>query len=320
MNVGARAPTRIDFGGGWTDVPPYPERDGGFVCNVAIARYATALLAPSRSPEAALLASDRAPDRALVRAAVRRSGIEGVDVALYNDFPVGAGLGGSSAAGVALAAALAQWSGETATPATIAERSRATEVEELGIAGGWQDHYASAFGGALGLRFGTETVVTRIGLAPETRAELERRCLVVYTGESRISGETIAAVRTAYESGDRKVVFALRRMKELAEEMARVLARSDLDAMAGLVGEHWAHQRALHPAIPTARIDAIIERAHTAGALGAKALGASGGGCVLVIAPRGGEEAVRSAVVTLGPMVPFTIAEHGMETTTWSRE
>jgi len=321
VNVGARAPTRIDFGGGWTDVPPYPERDGGFVCNVAIARSATALLAASSSREAALLSSDRVPDRALVEAAVRRSGIEGVNVSLYNDFPIGAGLGGSSAAGVALAAALAHWSGETLAPETIAERSRATEVEELGIAGGRQDHYASAFGGALGLRFTDDvTTVTRIQLTPEVRADLERRCLVVYTGESRISGETITAVRSAYENGDRKVVFALRRMKDLAEEMARVLARADVDALAALVGEHWAHQRSLHPAIPTARIDAIVERGRRAGALGAKALGASGGGCVLVIAATGREEAVRSAIVTLGPMVPFTIAERGIEISTWAGE
>lgn len=321
VNVGARAPTRLDFGGGWTDVPPYPERDGGFVCNVAISRYATALLAASRSPEAAMLSADRAPDRALVEAALRRSGIEGVDVFLYNDFPVSAGLGGSSAAGVALAAAFAHWSGETLAPEMIAERSRATEVEELGIAGGRQDHYAAAFGGALGLRFSDDaTAVTRIDLTPSLRADLERRCLVVYTGESRISDETITAVRSAYENGDRKVVFALRRMKELAEEMTRVLERGDVDSLAGLVGEHWAHQRSLHPAIPTARIDAIIERARRAGAAGAKALGASGGGCVLVIAAAGREEAVRSAVVTLGPMVPFTIAERGIEISTWTGE
>src|SRR5213075_1273241 len=36
----SRAPTRIDLGGGWTDVPPYSDREGGFVCNVAIDRYA----------------------------------------------------------------------------------------------------------------------------------------------------------------------------------------------------------------------------------------------------------------------------------------
>ncbi len=48
--------------------------------------------------------------------------------------------------------------------------------------------------------------------------------------------------------------------------------------------KHWEHQRALHPAIPTPLIDEIVKRAAGAGALGSKAMGASGGGCVLVIA------------------------------------
>ena len=43
-----RAPTRIDFGGGWTDVPPYSDEMGGFVCNLAIARYATVTVTRGR--------------------------------------------------------------------------------------------------------------------------------------------------------------------------------------------------------------------------------------------------------------------------------
>src|SRR3954466_12737263 len=74
----ARAPTRLDFGGGWTDVPPYCEREGGAVCNIAITRYATASLSAARN------ASDvRAPsDDALISAAIRRSGMSGVHVSL----------------------------------------------------------------------------------------------------------------------------------------------------------------------------------------------------------------------------------------------
>jgi D-glycero-alpha-D-manno-heptose-7-phosphate kinase len=315
VHSGTRAPTRLDFGGGWTDVPPYSEREGGFVCNVAIARYATVLLAPVASGDGASLSADRVRDRPLVEAAVRRAGVTDVDVALYNDFPVGAGLGGSSAAGVALADALSRVTGDSLSPAAIAERSRATEVEELGVAGGRQDHYASAFGGALALRFSDRAAdVRRISLSPRARAELEQRCIVVYTGESRISGETITAVTGAYERRDAKVLFALRRMRELAEEMARALESADIDALAALVGEHWAHQRSLHPAIPTRRIDAIVERAHIAGAMGAKALGASGGGCVLVLARRGMEAQVAAAVSPLGSLLPFTIAEQGVET------
>ena len=296
-------------------MPPYSEREGGFVCNVAIARYATVLLAPAAKSDNASLSADRVRDQPLVEAAVRRASVTGADVALYNDFPVGAGLGGSSAAGVALADALSRCVGDVLDPATLAERSRATEVEELGIAGGRQDHYASAYGGALALRFSDRgTNVHQIPLTREARQELERRCIVVYTGESRISGDTITAVTSAYERRDRKVLFALRRMKELAEAMARALECGDVDELAALVGEHWAHQRSLHPAIPTHRIDAIVERARLAGALGAKALGASGGGCVLVIARPGNESRVASAVSALGSLLPFTIAEHGVET------
>jgi D-glycero-alpha-D-manno-heptose-7-phosphate kinase len=315
VQSGTRAPTRIDFGGGWTDVPPYSEREGGFVCNLAIARYATVLLAPAARSDNASLSADRVRDQPLVEAAVRRAGVTGADVALYNDFPVGAGLGGSSAAGVALADALSRCVGEILDPAALAERSRVTEVEELGIAGGRQDHYASAFGGALALRFSERgTNVQQIALSREAREELEQRCIVVYTGESRVSGDTITAVTSAYERRDTKVLFALRRMKELAEGMARALECANVDELAALVGEHWAHQRSLHPAIPTPRIDAIIERARAAGALGAKALGASGGGCVLVIARRGNASSVASAVSALGPLLPFTIAERGVET------
>jgi D-glycero-alpha-D-manno-heptose-7-phosphate kinase len=317
VHSGTRAPTRIDFGGGWTDVPPYSEREGGFVCNIAISRYASVLLAPAAESDLASLSADRQRDRPLVEAAVRRANVSGLDVALYNDFPVGAGLGGSSAAGVALADALTRYAGQTLDPASLAERSRSTEVEELGIAGGRQDHYASAFGGALALRFSDRpTDVRQIPLAREAREELQRRCIVVYTGESRISGDTISAVTGAYERRDAKVLFALRRMRELAEEMAHAIERTDFDALSLLVGEHWVHQRSLHRAIPTVRIDAIIERARAAGALGAKALGASGGGCVLVMARHGSEERIAQAVAALGPLLPFSIAERGVETTT----
>ena len=55
----ARAPTRLDFGGGWTDVPPYAEREGGAVCSVAIARYATATVATGERAAARSLAGRR---------------------------------------------------------------------------------------------------------------------------------------------------------------------------------------------------------------------------------------------------------------------
>ena len=75
----ARAPTRIDFGGGWTDVPPYSDEEGGFVCNLAIKRYATVRVRAS-GDEGSGVDTRRATDSALAEAAVRRAGIDGISV------------------------------------------------------------------------------------------------------------------------------------------------------------------------------------------------------------------------------------------------
>lgn len=308
----ARAPTRIDFGGGWTDVPPYCDEEGGFVCNAAIARYATVRI---RSAEGGAEAIDvrRATDSALAEAAVKRAGVTGISVEITSDFPLGAGLGGSSAAGVAVNGALATWRGAPLDRSALAEQSRAIEVEDLGVAGGRQDHYAAAYGGLLALAFGESTSVRRLPLAAELKATLERRCIVAYTGQSRISGDTITAVLQAYRHRETRVLHALHRMKALARAMADELGDCDVDELGALVGEHWHHQRSLHPSIPTPLIDAILDRARAAGALGGKALGASGGGCVLVIAGEDTVDPVTAAVTDLAPqLIPVRIDEAGL--------
>jgi D-glycero-alpha-D-manno-heptose-7-phosphate kinase len=308
----ARAPTRLDFGGGWTDVPPYSEEEGGFVCNVAIARYATVRLRPADDGESSV-DTRRAADSALAEAAVRRAGISGVTIEIATDFPLGAGLGGSSAAGVAVNGALCMWRGDSIDRSVLAEQSRAIEVEDLGVPGGRQDHYAAAYGGALALTFGDDTRVRRLSLSPACTESLERRCVVVYTGQSRISGDTITAVLDAYRNRDRHVLHALGRMKALARAMADELCAGDIDELGELVWEHWQHQRALHPSIPTPLIDSILERARAAGAHGGKALGASGGGCVLIIAGDDNVDRVTKAVTELAPhIVPIQIDEAGL--------
>jgi D-glycero-alpha-D-manno-heptose-7-phosphate kinase len=303
--VVTRAPTRIDLGGGWTDVPPYCDREGGFVCNVAINRYAVA-----RVSDAGDVRSD--DDGPLVRAALRRAGLTHLHASIASDFPVAAGLGGSSAASAALLAAIAEWRHEPIDRTAIAEAGRAIEVEDLGIAGGRQDHYAATYGGALALTFTRATSVRRLALTDATRDALCARAVLVYTGQSRVSGDTITAVLGAYKHGDPSVHNALRRMRELAIVMADVLEDGDLDALGELLNEHWEHQRSLHPSIPTAQIDEIVMQSRAAGALGAKAMGASGGGCVLILCRDDGVDTVRRAVQPLGEVLDFRVDEGGV--------
>ena len=299
--VVARAPARIDLGGGWTDVPPYSDREGGFVCNVAISRHSTATLHAGEGTE-----------DPIALAAMKRLGVGGVRITMTNDFPTGAGLGGSSAASAAILGALARAAGRPVERAELAEEGRRIEVEELGVAGGRQDHYAATHGGALGLTFTNTVAVSRIPLTPKTRQELVKRSVLVYTGESRISGDTITAVLGAYEAGTPAVVGALRRMREIAIEMARSLGKGDIDAIGEALDEHWRHQRSLHSSIPTVRIDEIVATAKREGALGSKAMGASGGGCVLVMTRSDNADRVRRAVARLGKVLDFDVDETGL--------
>jgi D-glycero-alpha-D-manno-heptose-7-phosphate kinase len=307
----ARAPTRIDFGGGWTDVPPYDAEQGGFVCNVAIARHATVEL-DARGDGS--LPDDA--EHALARAALRRARLDGHAARLTSDYPVGAGLGGSSAAGVALVAACRAARGLPVDDrAAMAEESRAIEVEDLGIAGGRQDHYAAAFGGALGLEFTDRVAVHPIALDDGAAAALERRLVLAYTGQSRISATTINGVLDAYATREPRVTASLARMAALAREMARALAAGSLDELGELVGEHWVHQRGLHPGITTDRIELALERARRAGALGGKALGASGGGCIVAIAPADDDGRVRAAMGGVAELLDARIDRAGVTVT-----
>jgi D-glycero-alpha-D-manno-heptose-7-phosphate kinase len=293
------------------------------VCNLAIARYSTARLRVLSSGvlideegilysagSAAELGTGRGAE--LAKAALRRAELNKVALTMRNDFPRGAGLGGSSAAGVALQAALAAWCGEHVLPTALAERSRAVEVEELHVPGGSQDHYAAALGGALALHFGETVTARHIPLSHDLVRAIERRCTVVFTGQSRISGQTITAVLDAYRARQPRVVGALARMRALAEQMIVALERGSLDDLAALVGEHWEHQRALHPRITTPAIEHVLAVARAAGALGGKALGASGGGSVLVIASEERATQVRAALAGLAEPLDFMVDVEGV--------
>lgn len=295
-------------------MPPYCDREGGFVCNIAINRYATATLSTDETYDAG---GDGASDAAqaessLIAAAVRRAKLNNVHITLHSDFPVSAGLGGSSAASAAVLGAIAVAQNRDWDRAEIAEDGRRIEVEELGVAGGRQDHYAATHGGALALTFTDRVAARALQPSRETITQFEQRALLIYTGESRISATTITGVLDAYLTGDPGVCNALAAMREIARSMAGSLEGGDLDTLGSLLADHWVHQRALHPAIPTPRIDEIVMRAHGAGALGWKPMGASGGGCVLVFCRADGVNPVREAIAPLGTFVPFAVDREGL--------
>jgi D-glycero-alpha-D-manno-heptose-7-phosphate kinase len=171
--VTARAPVRVDFGGGWTDVAPFIRAAGsGSVLNAAIDKYVTGTLVRRESGSGA--ATD-----------------EGLEVRYGFDLPSGSGLGTSSALNVVwLSLIQSQISANAGDEARQQIAEQAFRLEGLlGILGGKQDQYAAALGGFNLLTF-AETGVTaeRLAVPADTVRELEARCVLCYSGKPRLSG------------------------------------------------------------------------------------------------------------------------------------
>ncbi|MBA3796192.1 MAG: GHMP kinase [Chloroflexi bacterium] len=300
MIIRAKAPLRISFAGGGTDVAPFPALEGGCVLSATIDRYAWGTLRPrndgmicidSRDFGTSLAYSSRREIKLdgnmdLAKAAISRltgDYDQGFDLFLHSDAPPGSGLGSSSAMMVVLVGLLKEWKNLRLTDYQVAELAYEMERVDLGIQGGMQDQYAAAFGGVNHIEFfGDHVLVNSLRLSPDILNELEYNLLLVDTGKVRLSGDIIADQVGRYERGEAASIDALREMKRLTAEMKNRLLRRRFDEFGGLLHEEWQHKKRMSDRISSPELDALYDVALQEGAIGGKITGAGGGGHMLL--------------------------------------
>lgn len=326
--VRARAPLRVSFGGGGTDVPPYPENHGGCVLSTTIDRATYCTVRPRedkairvKSLDLDSLAAFQAGEpykydgnMDLAKVVLNHFELDrGADITLHSDAPPGSGLGSSSSLLVALITALAEWRGVHLNPYEVADLAIKMEREDLAIPGGLQDQYAAAFGGFNWIEFHKgENVVTPMRIPAHIREELEYRSMLVYVGRTRVSAnilnEQIAG--TAKPAGS--VIDALHETKRIAQEMKRVLLRVDWPRWGELLQDAWEHKKRFSTKVTDPHIDALYEAARKAGAEGGKLLGAGGGGFLYLFCDAERKHEVAKAMRAVGGEPErFAIDMHG---------
>ena len=309
-----RAPFRVSFAGGGTDLPSFYQQDYGAVVSTTIDKYVYVMINRCRP-----LLSHGVDDPGRYRIRLSYSSTENVqsidelkhpivreslrlldldipmDIATMADVPAGTGLGSSGAFSVALLHALHSVKGEETTPGQLAAEAAHIEIEALKRPVGKQDHYAAAFGGLNSILFHGDNSVSicPVGSPELMRDQLLPCLMLLYTGVSRDAG----AVLLEQRENVKNISDELATMRGHAHQLEQLLSgKFCMKRFGELLHDSWMHKQKLAASISTRQIDGWYHKAMEAGALGGKICGAGGGGFLLLVVEPERRAAVRKAL------------------------
>ncbi len=292
----SRTPFRLSLGGGGTDLPSYYKTHGGFFVSGAVDKYVHIAVNPrfeGDSVRVSYSTTEIVKDAAelkhpLVREALDMVGIKrGIEVVSVADAPAATGLGSSGSFCVGLLRALHAYLREEKTSQYVAEEACSIAMNRLKEPSGKQDEYVAAFGGIRAYRIDRdgEVKVEPIPLSTNSLAELEANILMYYTGITRSSSSVLSKQKTAIEKDG--AAEKMDKIKDIGLRSRDALASGDLTKFGQLLDEHWRVKRGVVTGMSSDKIDSWYRIAKENGAIGAKVVGAGGGGFLMLYCENG---------------------------------
>lgn len=311
----SRAPLRISFVGGGTDLAGFYRRYPGRVISTAIDKfvYVTINRTPLIHKVSMRYSISETVDfpnelkHTRVKAALIDMGIQkNIEIASFAHLPAKTGLGSSSSFSVALMNGLHTYIGKKIDKGEIAEAASRLEIELVGEPIGKQDQYAAAFGGFNVIQFHPDDTVTvePVLLDYKKKFNLENHTLIFFTGIAR----SASSVLTEQKANIDKKFEILKQMADSVPEFKSRLIAGDLKGLGDMLHQGWLKKKSLASNISSGVIDTLYNAGMNAGAWGGKILGAGGGGCVMFLAPEDKKPAIREAmqnIVSINNLVDF---------------
>ena len=223
--------------------------------------------------------------------------------------PARSGIGSSSAFAVGLVSAISQVLGKKLNQISLADEAIRLEQEFIGESVGSQDQITCSIGGINHIEFGGpgNWSVNPIDLNPEKINEIEERCFLVFSGVTRISSE----IQSGLTDGLLNKKVELEELRLLVYRAKEILEQNrNLDEFGELLKTSWNLKKSMNAMSSTSILDDFIDQGFKAGAIGAKVLGAGGGGFILLWL-REGQKNEFSKRFNLGTHVPFEIDFEG---------
>lgn len=308
----SKTPLRISFTGGGSDLASFYERSEGAVVSVTIDKYIFVTVNKKFDDDIRIsysktenVTSAKKIKHDIVREILGKMSIDGgLEITSIADIPSkGTGLGSSSSFAVGLLNALGGYKKEFTSPEILAQGACEIEIDKLREPIGKQDQYAAAYGGLNFIQFHQDGSVSvdPIIMLKETRKQLEKNILILYTGITRSASGILKDQNENTKSINKKFEI-MQKMVKLAHKMKDELQKNNLDAFGEILHENWILKKEMASGISTPEIDQWYETGIKNGALGGKILGAGGGGFLLFYAPQEKHQQIIDSLPKLKPM------------------
>ena len=324
----ARSPVRISFGGGGSDLTHYFSGEDGAVINATISLYSHATLR-LRDDEKIIIHSRDIGESLYadnLESAIQQQGQLGLiqallkaiqpnfgfELYLYSDFPINSGLGGSSVISAAVLGCFNQFRLDQWDLHELAEIAYQAERLYLGVAGGWQDQYATVFGGFNFMEFRMDqNIIHPLRIHTDTLFELEESLILCDTGTTHDSGDIHQDQQQQMQQ--EHIRQQVKTNVELTYRMRNQLLRGKLLEFGRSLHEAWQFKRKFSGKISTVRLDAIYDNALKHGATGGKLLGAGGGGFFIFYVPPFRKHELMTSLEQAGLKIrPFRFEPEGL--------
>lgn len=248
INFSWRAPLRIDFAGGWADVPFIMEGVSGYVSNAAI--------------------------RPLIEYKGGKMNFSG--------YPRGSGLSTSTAVKLLEMISAKTYNTESRSLEAIAEDLFNLENKELNWAIGRQDQYSIVYGGFNCFEFGKD-YARPVGnpVNREVLDTFQKKLLLIHTGVSRNAQTAVEEVYRNFKTMEGHE--ALMEISSLGLEFGKALEKGQFETCARIMSRNFAAQKRLAASSSDAFIDSVYQFAIENGAQGGKICGAGGGGAFVFV-------------------------------------
>lgn len=307
MILRGKAPLRISFAGGGTDINEVFEKYGGAVINTTINKF-THMTMEKRN-DRKIFINDNSLENAdefSQRIVKKLKPKIGFNVWYYNDISPGRGLGSSSTYSILFTRLLGELEGKVYSDHDLVSTVYGIE-SEVGRCG-WQDQYAAAVGGFNFIEFSkTGKTIYPLRIKHRSVCDLEEHLLLVFTKRDHDSG--------SINSKNIKMINRTKanQLKSLAFKVRDHLLNDDIAPLGKLLHEGWMAKK--NSSNTNKTIDAIYDTGLRYGADGGKLLGAGIGGYMLFFVDPSKKKQLKEKFQHEGfETVDFYFTEKGVET------